>query len=81
VKLLLLFALALPLPHQEGPFRRQIGENHTTIVLFNKPFDTRPKCIALPAGKVVVGEIWLDRVEVVGRIGAGFEVTCYEGKP
>lgn len=75
--LILALALAFPLPHQEGPFRRQIGEDGHTLVRFDKNFDTMPRCMVRP-DRVKIESWSREWVSLKGPIGAGFDVTCWE---
>jgi hypothetical protein len=77
VRLLLILALAVPAPHQEGPYRRQIGEDGKTLVRFARNFDAMPKCMVRP-DRVKIESSSREWVSLKGPIGAGFDVTCWE---
>jgi hypothetical protein len=75
-------------PHQEGPFRRQIGENGRALIVFDKPFSAPPcmkDCLRTDRVFCMVSRSQVQKfsstkgsIDVVGPIGIAFDVTCYE---
>ena len=76
MRLLLVFFLLTTALRQEGPYRRQIGEDGKTVVKFGKAFTKKPKCMVAP-DRVRLDIPTLESVTARGPIGAGFDVTCY----